>query len=127
MEKSLDSEMNIKRRGKKSTFKIKRKGSKPKKRYRKGGIFILEDKPWRERYVPCRSCRHWCESIKMYIAEDGTEGWICPIKDKPRLFNKLVICKDFDDNWITAHKRSGMLTVIDERKQLGIKRRRKKK
>ena len=127
--------MKIKRRSKKPGLKLrKRPKSKPslsirkqlpKKRYTKGGSFIIEDKPWDERFVPCCDCLHWLKSMKMYIGKDGEQGWICPIKNKPRIHNEFVICKDYDDRFVVIQRAGSGFETVD-RQKLQIKRRRKK-
>lgn len=119
--------MKLKKRRKNdsSGLKIRSRKRPPKKRYTKGGNFIIEDKPWNERFVPCRECKHWLQSTKIYIAEDGTEGFICPIKDRPRLHTELVICKDFNDDFVVAVRKSAV-TRVDKRDKISVKRRRHK-
>lgn len=115
--------MKIKKRKKNGGMQIRHRKRIPKKRYTSGGHFIIENKPWNERFVPCRECKHWLQSTKIYIAEDGTEGFICPIKNRPKLHNELVICKDFYDDFIVVVKK-GIVTKIDKRNKISVKRRR---
>ena len=112
--------MKIKRKD--NGMKLKRK---PKKRYTKNGIFIIEDKPWYSRYVQCRDCKHWLAATSIYIAEDGTEGWVCPITNKPKLHNEYVVCKHYNDAWIVVRGKM-VRNTIDKRPSLKIKKRRSK-
>ena len=103
----------------------KRKWAKPQKHYTPGGHFIIEDKHWRELYVPCSDCKHWNESTKIYISKDKKEGWICPILNEPKLHNELVICKHFNDKWITVRRKLGIVEkVVSDDCKLKLKKRR---
>ena len=91
--------MKLKRREKKqSGLELKRKKDKlklkrrpPRERRTKAGHFIIEDKHWEDRLVPCCNCRHYLESNQLYIGPNGEQGWMCSITGLPNPRNRLLI------------------------------------
>jgi hypothetical protein len=129
--------MEIKRRRKKETgIKLKRRKKTepslsirkrpPKKRYTKSGVFIIQDKPDSERYVPCIICYHFWRSPTLYISPDKVEGRICSECNEPRLKTDKVICKHFNDEWVSVRQKITLGKVDDSVRKLTVKRRRRK-
>ena len=129
--------MDIKRRKKKETgMKLKRRKKTepslsirkrpPRERYTDSGIFIIEDKPYNERYVPCIGCYHFWRSPTLYISPEKVEGRVCRECGKPRLKTDKVICKHFNDGWLSVRRKITLNKVDDSVRKLTIKRRRRK-